>query len=297
MAFTQDQLDALERSVNEIDALEMIYGDLDGEDDGESSFSIVSLSEMELARSILSGDLDGKLEIPSLELQIKSSIELNDIGKSVIFTLRVSLPVGYPDVPAFVTAYAEGLRRSIREDLSSHLREVSKSMVGSESIMGLMETLKEVGPIYVATELDVDTNSKQLSSSDETNNTAGNSRRWIWVHHITNPDRRKAIINEARDHSLGGYLKFGYPGIIVIEGKKNSCDEFVTWVKGNKSRPGGFGRNWGHHVRGEINLERSSPRSLPIDFLELEDMAMLGSLCKEHGIETEFREFCLQHKG
>ena len=51
---TQNQLDNLERTINEIDALEMIYGNLDGEDENtESNFYVVSLSEIEMARSIL----------------------------------------------------------------------------------------------------------------------------------------------------------------------------------------------------------------------------------------------------
>ena len=66
------------------------------------------------------------------------------------------------------------------------------------------------------------------------------------------------------------------------------------WIKGNKSRPGGFGRNWGHHVRGEATIE---VRQLPELFAELEDdMGKLGAVCKKFDVEDEFREFVLQHK-
>jgi hypothetical protein len=75
------------------------------------------------------------------------------------------------------------------------------------------------------------------------------SRRWVWVHHITNSGRIKQIVHEASQLHLGGYVKGGYPGVVVIEGQSNACKEFIVWIKGNKSRPGGFGRNWGHHVR------------------------------------------------
>jgi hypothetical protein len=121
-------------------------------------------------------------------------------------------------------------------------------------------------------------------------------RRWIWVHHIKDSDRRKTILSEARYLKLGGYLKSGYPGIIVIEGDVLACDEFVAWVKGNKSRPGGFGRNWGHHVRGEVTFPSSGIRLLPFEFEELEDMAVLGGRCRDHGLESEFLEYVMQHK-
>ena len=119
-------------------------------------------------------------------------------------------------------------------------------------------------------------------------------RAWIWVHHISNTDRLKQIVIEAKQYKLGGYLKGGYPGVVVVEGQSQSVDDFISWIKGNKSRPGGFGRNWGHHVRGEAFVVK---RQLPIQFEELEDdMSRFGKLCKEAGVDKEFREFILQHK-
>jgi hypothetical protein len=45
------------------------------------------------------------------------------------------------------------------------------------------------------------------------------SRRWVWVHHITNSGRIKQIVHEASQLHLGGYVKGGYPGVVVIEGQ------------------------------------------------------------------------------
>ena len=97
-------------------------------------------------------------------------------------------------------------------------------------------------------------------------------------------------LNQALQEPRAEKLSFQ---VIVVEGNTHSCDMFVTWVKGNKSRPGGFGRNWGHHVRGEATVER---RQLPESFEELDDLAQFGALCKKAGVEEEFREFILQHK-
>ena len=99
---------------------------------------------------------------------------------------------------------------------------------------------------------------------EDKGNDASCSRLWIWVHHITNTTRRKVIVQEAKEMSLSGYLKHGYPGIVVVEGKTKLCDEYVQWIKGNKSRPGGFGRNWGHHVRGQVLLVEDETMSVKI---------------------------------
>jgi hypothetical protein len=106
-------------------------------------------------------------------------------------------------------------------------------------------------------------------------------------------------------------LKNGYPGVVLIEGRSDDCQSFVTWVKGNKSRPGGFGRQWGHHCRGQIVLQSfsqwrlsSSGQNSSLDcsnisssrFVELEDMADLAKECKAVGLEDEFLTYVMQHK-
>jgi hypothetical protein len=289
-------LEALERAVNEIDALEAIYGNDGGEDDAGSSFSVFSMSELEAARSALEAEaVEEERVIPQLELKVHTSVE-TDAGEKINLSLHCRLPPGYPEqAPALVSASLDGLRRSLREDLSSHLNRKAESMVGFEAVMELVEELREVAPSYLVKEqsLLAERGAKRQDSQDE-KKTDMFGRRWIWVHHIKDSDRRKSIVSEARELKLGGYLKSGYPGIIVIEGDASACDEFVSWVKGNKSRPGGFGRNWGHHVRGEINFPTGT-RYLPLEFEELEDLAVLGGLCKEHGLEAEFLDYVLQH--
>ena len=294
----QDQilLEALERAMNEIEALEAIYGDeYNGSD--ASHFAVVSKSELNSARSVLEGDVcayDDKA-IPQLEINIVTCFE-NDDGERINLGLRCRLPPGYPETtPVSVSASIDGVRRSLREELSAHLNEKAESMIGVEAIMELVDELREVAPSIIAKERSIETNGKKCNASHKVSESEMFGRRWIWVHHITDSARRKDIIREAKDLNLGGFLKFGYPGIIVIEGDSFACDEFVTWIKGNKSRPGGFGRNWGHHVKGQINFPRGT-RCLPIEFEELEDLALLSRVCKERGLENEFLEYVMQHK-
>jgi hypothetical protein len=286
-------LECLGRAVNEIDALEAIYGAGDEENDDGTSFLVVSVSELETARSTVEEAECGV--IPQLEVEVQTMLQSDD-GIKVTLCLRCRLPPGYPEVPALVTVSVDGLRRAQREKLSSQLAAKAESMIGVEAVMELMEELKEIVPNYLANGQTAQGGSttEQNSQAKKYPNTFG--RRWIWVHHIKDSGRRKSIMYEARYLKLGGYLKSGYPGVIVVEGETSSCNEFVAWVKGNKSRPGGFGRNWGHHVRGEVNFP-SGVRCLPSTFEELEDLAVLGGLCREHGLGDEFLEYVMQHKG
>lgn len=303
---SEDDLEALERTVNEIDALSAIYGEPSPEGEGSSGsrFRIVSKQELGTARSILlRGGFGGEAaDLPTLEVEISANVELGD-GTREEVKLTCRIPRGYPEKNHLIpSASSAGMPWSMRDELSAKLAESAEAMAGSESIMGLVAELGDLcPPIFQRMQLAFDEGGKSSAKStegpgiDEKPAGAGFARLWIWVHHVTDRERRKSIVAEARGLKLGGFLKRGYPGIIVVEGAAQSCGEFAVWVKGNKSRPGGFGRNWGHHVRGQVQVESESQLLLPSNFQEMEEMAAAGRLCKEKGLEEEFLEFAMGH--
>ncbi len=299
-----DLLDALDRMVLEIQAMDAICNadagaDAD-ENDVHKGFVVVSHQALEQAQSCL--DEANASDVPSqIDVEAFVSTEACDENTSNNdgVRLRMSLPKGYPTIhrasvtvlhtPKFVT-------RGNHDTLSSQLQATANELIGSEAMMSIISECRNILS-------DLECNSSDDAAPSETKDDDTTSppidpvcvsRRWIWVHHITNNDRRKQIVIEAQDRNLGGFLKAGYPGVVCVEGDPVACDDFVVWIKGNKSRPGGFGRNWGHHVRGEATTEQ---RQLPEAFEELEDdMGVLGSLCRESNVEDEFREFILQQK-
>lgn len=276
-----DQLECLQRAVSEIEALEAIYG----------SGCLTVRTPTELAAAVEAIESSAtSFHVPTLKLELK--IEICNLEASLHYTL----PPGYPESSS-VQVYMSSLsiQRSVEDELSTKLKNKATETIGYEVLMELAQYLQEmIEEVSDAEEQAPNCNEKIEKSVGAT--LSGFGRRWIWVHHITSTERRKSIVKEARTLHLGGFMKPGYPGIVVVEG--GSCDDFVKWIKGNKSRPGGFGRNWGHHVRGEINMQGHEQRQLPLDFHELdENMKELGALCKEHGLSDEFREYVLQHKG
>jgi hypothetical protein len=295
-----DLLDSLERAVNEIDALEAIYGSdeeiTDDSSSGGCKFLVVSKVELDSARSLVER-AERLTDSPVLEIEIRRQIQSNSsTNETQDITLRCRLPSGYPEVPVKVSISVGGLTRSKREEISLTLQGKADSLAGQEAVMDLVDEFKEIAVACFSVDEQDDCG---MAPPDESTSRISekNSRRWIWVHHITNPDRRKSILAEARGLDLGGFLKTGYPGVMVIEGSVPDCNEFVSWVKGNKSRPGGFGRNWGHHVRGHLDFDSIEDRKFSDVFEELEAMADLGRECKERGAEEEFKVYVLQHRG
>lgn len=302
--------EVFERIVEEIDVLNVVYNDIDtivNEHDNNPSqslssscyFKVMSLDEVEQIRSVVNEnekDLmlhEGLYNNLNVNLEFQTIICEGNVRGKLCFTLRKGYLV---DTPATVSVISIGdLNRSKRDTISGILNSEADELVGSEAIMTLIQRFQEISEEYVQPELQE--NSSEVNENVESPNKFF-SRRWIWVHHITNQGRIKDIVREAKGLSLNGYLKSGYPGICVIEGTYGACDEFVQWIKGSKSCEGGFGRNWGHHVRGEIRItseEQLKLRDLNFESVSNEDMSNLAASCKKYGIEDEFLCYVMQH--
>ena len=290
------QLAQLERAVQEIEALEAIYGY------EECGFTVHSESELLAARTTLeapSGSWPAGATADATlqqQLEIELQLSLDEVQHAPWARLRFRLPPGYPDTAASVSVSVAGLARAAADRLSAQVTERAADLAGDEAVMELVQYFQDIAPMAIQGGGDEDGEAAPASVEEERELSARTGRRWIWAHHITDTERRKSIVVEAQELELGGYLKSGYPGVIVVEGAVDACEEFVRWVKGSKSRPNGFGRNWGHHVRGESNTP-DDMRLLPVVFDELgDDMGALSAACSKCGLEADFREYVLQHK-
>ena len=306
-----EKFELLRRAIDEVDALQAIYGDDSHDDeDAVSSFRVVSPSpsHFEQLRVLLedSGAAVAAEDIPQLEVEIRIPIgfsvgeEADGINGGGGATIRFRLPSAYPENAATIALLSlNALRRSYRDEIAKKLNEraADSAASGQEAMLDIIDYLKELVARFIEYDATIspdDATAGQTVGEEGKSTSSEWGRRWIWVHHITNASRCKSIVDEARELNLRGYLKRGYPGVVLIEGNAADCDKFVTFIKGNKSRPGGFGRNWGHHVRGHIE---PAENLLSEEFRELEDLAVLAKICRECLLEEEFREYVLQHKG
>lgn len=303
----EEKLELLRRAIDEVDALQAIYGD-DSHDDDDAISSFRVVSHFEQLRVLLedSGAAVAAADIPQLEIEIRIPIgfavgeEADGINGGGSATIRFRLPSAYPENAATIALLSlNALRRSYRDEIAKKLNEraADSAASGQEAMLDIIDYLKELVAHFIEYDAAISSDVAAGQTVGEEGNSTSSEwgRRWIWVHHITNTSRCKSIVDEARELNLRGYLKKGYPGVVLIEGNAADCDKFVTFIKGNKSRPGGFGRNWGHHVRGHIE---PAENLLSEEFRELgEDLAVLAKICRECLLEEEFKEYILQHKG
>ena len=239
MGSEQGLLEALERAVQEVEALAAIYG---YEPDG---FTVHSEAELLAAQTAVGGGVVGEgWAAPRLEIELQLALE--EAEGAPIARLRCALPPGYPTCAAELSASVQGLKRGSADRLSAQLTERAAELAGEEAVLELAQALQELGPAALEESAAAAQPAEAGPAGGERAQAPaaeGNGRRWIWAHHIKDAERRRSIVEEATERSLGGFLKPGYPGVVVIEGDAVSCDDFVSWIKGSKSRPNGFGRN------------------------------------------------------
>jgi hypothetical protein len=142
--------------------------------------------------------------------------------------------------------------------------------------------------------------SSSLSSSNPNANTQSTSsasssiilgRRLIYSHHIISKTKRADMRNLASHYKLTGYVKIGWPGIVILEGRDDDCNAFYddmrkwAWkylvVRGEMQEkvPGG-----GDNADNSVDSKRLFPT-----FLETDDMSIVANHCREVGLESLFR--------
>lgn len=117
-------------------------------------------------------------------------------------------------------------------------------------------------------------------------------RTLIYSHHIIGKEKRYDMIHLSSELQLSGFLKIGWPGIIIIEGIKESCQEFYNII-----------RRWQWQylvVRGEIIEDISLLNNVSSlkDFIdtkrlfpklvEIDDMSIVANHCRQVGLESLF---------
>ena len=198
-------LGALERAVDEVEALEAIFGF------DEGGFVVHSAPELAAARSMVEAGGDGDWTPPQLELEVRVDVEGEEGPQAV--RLRCTLPGGYPESScAAVSVAMAGVRRSTQDQLTAALGQKALELLGEEAVMELVQELQEIAPAALADEraaIAAAAAPAAVPAAASESGLDGFGRRWMWAHHIASTARRGLICKEARSLSLGGYLKPG----------------------------------------------------------------------------------------
>ena len=233
MAAAEQALEALGRAVEEIGALQAIFGY-----DDACAFIVHSESALAAARAAVDEGAD-TLPVgwcaPQLEIELQLKLELDGSGMEgdrPTARFRCTMAPGYPAVCcASVSVSIAGLRRSAADVLTARLSEKAASLLGEEAVMELVQELQDIVPQILVEERASLATACSTAKSDSPTAGPQFGRRWVWAQTVTKPPNRALAVGWANDLQLGGFLKPGSPGIFVFEGESAACDGFIKQLK------------------------------------------------------------------
>ncbi|XP_051840810.1 RWD domain-containing protein 2B [Antechinus flavipes] len=167
-------------------------------------------------------------EIPSSKVHFTINIKVEISDESmVMFSLSCALPFQYPTVLPEITVRSLSLSRTQQAQLNTDLTAyLQKGYCGEVCILNATEWVKEHASTYIKRE----PTSSTITTTNPTYSTdVIFTRLWIYSHHIYNKQKRKYIMEWAKDLSLSGFSMPGKPGVICVEGSQSTCEEF--WAR------------------------------------------------------------------
>lgn len=251
-----------------------------------------------------------RLSLPSSKEDVPYN---NNTSNPVEICLRLTLPYDYPTVSPLVvdaTTLDSNNQLLLKAALNSlpHLvsscQKVAMENQGEEAVFLVFnqaeEWIQDEWPNYLqkvdpqtpaasnGTKEATSSSSSFSAHSSENNNNFTNllGRRLIYSHHIISKTKRANIRSLASDYHLNGYMKIGWPGILIIEGREEDCIAFYDDI-----------RPWAWQylvVRGEQQEYIGKNQSLDTqrkfqEFVEVDDMSMVARHCREVGLEALFK--------
>ena len=107
----------------------------------------------------------------------------------------------------FVRCSKQNINRKFTEDLKNFINNAHSN---DSSVLEIVEWIKENLQNYL------NKSNSNRNESGVSNSLFNLSRMWIYSHHIYSVNKRKSIIQWAKNFDLDGFSKPGKPGIICV---------------------------------------------------------------------------------
>ncbi|NXN34908.1 RWD2A protein, partial [Rhinoptilus africanus] len=159
--------------------------------------------------------------------QLEYSIAV-DVGEpKVKVELQVVLPHRYPHVAPQLFARSGALHRQqqcqLNTGLASHISSLDS---GEVCVYEAVQWVKDnTSPYLENSKISSESASKEVAVKETLH------RVWIYSHHIYRQELRKKIFDCAKKLNLTGFCLTGKPGVICVEGLRESCEEFWRVIR------------------------------------------------------------------
>lgn len=278
---------ALDRQLEELDALAAVFSE-----DGEFS----AAEDVALARSSLES---GQPAPPNL-LACEVCLRLHEDGTSnaalpsaPVAALSFTLPRDYPaDAPPILRLSAPQLGKAAHAALEAAVLAAVAAGAGRECLLDACFECQRRGAELVAEQ--AATEPVAAAHDPPAARPSATGRRIVWFHHVKSLEKRKSIVGWARDAAMRGFLKPGFPGVLVVEG--DDAEVAALLVRLRALRWQAMEVRWEQTLPGPPS---PAAGQLPLPFVELAESAMgeAAAHCEAAGLLAAFRGAVLKLPG
>ena len=286
---------------------------IDNDDDGAEESSALQ-DELTFIRSAFSAEeilVDGNQVTYTLQLPID-----DDDSEDLKIDISVILPVRYPTagineihVVVNETSTCCPEFRKIALDALPSVKEIclieARALEGSAALSSIFSVVDmwAKGDWYsvMAKQLSLSKGKGKPSKNSGGNGSFEICTFLIYTHHIVDPDKIHFVKKSASKLNLGGYMKIGKPGLLLVEGQKSDCEALLDTLLLNRKKlresHGGKVDSATFMAAGNVvrNATTNSERVLPkkLEQLEAKDgMDKIKDACKISGLLGSLEEVC-----
>mmetsp|Transcript_23985 Transcript_23985/g.39045 ORF Transcript_23985/g.39045 Transcript_23985/m.39045 type:complete len:843 (-) Transcript_23985:88-2616(-) len=284
--------------------------DDDNDDDGQSSGPVQD--ELAFIRSAFSSH---EISVDDKQVIYTRQLPVDDDSGDVMIDISVTLPARYPSVGVDEikvamneTSTCSPEIRKIALDALPTLQEIclieARAREGSAGLLSIFSVAdmwaKDDWHGVMAKQLSLlKGKGKKISSKNSGGKGSFEICTFlIYTHHIVDPDKIQLVKKSASKLNLGGYIKIGKPGLILVEGSQPDCEALLeTLLLSRKKLRERGGKNFDTATfspAGKMQRydnERELPKKL--EQLEAQDgMDEIKDACRKLGLLESLDEVC-----
>ncbi|KAM7342378.1 RWD domain-containing protein 2A [Cochliomyia hominivorax] len=217
--------DCISKQLEEVDMLSSIYcspGEMNIFDPGViSDFNeFLQNPTNENLTQVLKSHLDYNIKLELQTVQGKSKLDV-----------RIELPHLYPTLEnAIVIVHTPLLSKNkeayFKQEIENFINTMDKSETYIFQVLSWLQEEIEVVIKKDASEFEANEVHDEIKAEK-----ADFERLWIYSHHIKSKIKRQEIVRQSKNLDLSGFCRPGKPGIICVEGLKESTQEFWRIIK------------------------------------------------------------------
>eukprot|EP00794_Sanderia_malayensis_P017815 gene17815-19593_t len=170
-----------------------------------------------------------------LKLPLLYDLNREDSGvSSLVLNINYVLPHLYPKELPRVYISSDKLNRTEQSVWNDALKSfINQNKSEDPMVYNIVDWIRENADKFINIPEQMNASNEIKVSCEQKSKTQDeqHAAMWLYMHHIYNKEKRKDIINWAKELELSGFSLPGKPGVVYVEGTDKNIDDYFARLK------------------------------------------------------------------